>query len=149
MLKNKKHTFSIFSKIILFSVFLLTLYSCNNIFSNDIQNQSQIQTQITEKPQHQTPENPQLSENKKLTIFVTPNFNEQIRNNSRSAYPQFDILQLDNFDYIITSTQFKKVKGSYSVSTGKITFANIQSLSFTDEIITVYAIKKITGDITD
>ena len=141
MEKNMKNTISIFSKIVLILVFLLTLYSCNNIFSNDIQEQSHSQTEITEISQP--------AENEKLTIIVTPVFDEQIKKNTRSAYPQFDILQLDNFSYIISSEKFKKVKGTYSVSTGKITFSNIESLSFTDEIITVYAVKKITGDVTD
>ena len=130
----RKKPFS-FVKTIFYVLFIVSLFSCNNIFNNEIKQ--------TVKPEQkpEVPEVPASSEKTEWTLVVTPQFNSDNQKNSRSAYPGFSNEQIKDFIYLISSSEFTETEGVFDNDNGKITFT-INSLSFTNKEIKIFAAKQ-------
>ena len=143
MIKNKRNTISIFSKIILCSLILFSFHACS-FFEDDVKDNSSESSQIQEPEQPGVVITPDDTK-KTLILSFTPYFGDASRTGSRSAYPEFSKTQLAAYSYTIQSEHFSETTGTYDSTNGIINF-EINSLTFSEPAeVTVYA--KSSGSI--
>ena len=128
--QKKKNRLSLFL-LILFSIGLLSISSCELFTSTDLEEN------LTESI-NETSTN--SNEERTLKIIVTPRFTTSSRSAalSRSAYPNF-AAELANFEfYAVCSDTFGEASADYDSSEGTLSFT-IQSASFTNKTIDFFA----------
>ncbi|WP_196800458.1 SUMF1/EgtB/PvdO family nonheme iron enzyme [Treponema bryantii] len=128
--QKKKNRLSLFL-LILFSIGLLSISSCELFTSTDLEEN------LTELI-NETSTN--SNEERTLKIIVTPRFTTSSRSAalSRSAYPNF-AAELANFEfYAVCSDTFGEASADYDSSEGSVTFT-IRSASFTNKTIDFFA----------
>ena len=139
MLKNKKNTFSIFSKMILCSAILFSFHACSFFDFEELE-------EHTAQSVENTSEEGAVDSTPRKTTFtlnVTPYFGSvphSTQSTGRSAYPAFDsdTLGSNTYTYTISSSYFSETTGTYNTSNGTISFV-INSLTFSSTEVTVYA----------
>lgn len=124
-MKNRNKIISLFGYVLCI-LFIFSFHSCNYLFNDDLKENESNQTV--------------KFDNTKLTLVVSPVFPKPHEETSRSAYPDFNNINPEDYYYSVECPNaFSETEdGVYEAGTGTITFT-INSLTFVNETVTFYA----------